>query len=572
MAARWRSDNGLAARLIGEGGIGPVHCGGHEILRRIFVTVRDRNWQEVPPTHWISDVDDRRGVATLEARHVGDGVDFEWKGLLTAEPDARLVRFSFTGRALQDMEVCRLGLVVLHPVAPLVGSVVTTSGPGGSHQLMVSPRLHPQAIVDGVPMAMTPPYSELSIERPDFGALQLHFDGDLFELEDQRNWGDASFKSYCTPLRLGFPRRVAAGTVIGHSVEIRFERAANADEAPAVRSIKPRKAAAVRSDATFPTIGCQLNAIDALADRGALPWHHYQIDASLLHSAENREKLLETVSTGLELCMTLDDHGTTEPDVLSWLREHAGLIRRILAHGAGTSLPSSAALARLREELGAGASSMPAILAATRGYFVEFNRCVAVPGPADGIAFPLSATVHSDDAATVISNVPALADMVRTARELARHDDLVLAPLALYYPPSQAARFEASLVAPWLVACLCESARARIRSVTLGADVVEAVPASLLGAVLEASGRKQVACGVPRSRDMYAVALQRDDRSVDLLVANLAEEPAIVELSALGMPTSQWTLLTGEAPASLEDRSGELRVPGRGVVCGRAGH
>lgn len=550
--------------------IGPVLSGGHEIVRRIFVTVRDRNWREVPASHWVSDVDERRGIALLEARHVDDGIDFEWKGSLTAQPDAGLVCFSFTGRALRDMEVCRLGLVVLHPVAPLIGSVVTTSGPGGSHQLMVSPQLHSQAIVDGLPTAMTPPYSELSIERADFGALRLHFDGDLFELEDQRNWGDASFKSYCTPLRLGFPRRVKAGTVITHGVEIRFERAAQTDAAPATRSAKPRRILAAPRDAAFPKIGRALTTLDAVAGKDGLSWQHDQIDAGLLRSADNRRRLSETSSTGVELCFTLDDRGNDDSDVITWMLEHAGRIRRILAYGAGAALPSSAALRQLREKLAAQSSSLPPILTATRGYFVEFNRSVQIPGPADGIAFPLTATVHSDDAATIISNVPALADMARTARELAGQGDLVLAPLALYHPPVHPTRFEASLAAPWLVACLCESACAHVHSVTLGANVIEAVPASVLAAVLEASDRKQVSCGLPRSAHLYGVALHRDGRSVDLLMANLAQEAAIVELTALGLRATQLTLLAGESRTALEDQHGRFEVPGRGVVRGVA--
>ena len=37
------------------------------------------------------------------------------------------------------------------------------------------------------------------------------FEGDVFETEDQRNWTDASFKTFCTPLRLPFPVEVPAG-------------------------------------------------------------------------------------------------------------------------------------------------------------------------------------------------------------------------------------------------------------------------------------------------------------------------------------------------------------------------
>ena len=41
------------------------------------------------------------------------------------------------------------------------------------------------------------------------------FDGDIFEMEDQRNWTDASYKIYSTPLRLPFPCRCAAATASG---------------------------------------------------------------------------------------------------------------------------------------------------------------------------------------------------------------------------------------------------------------------------------------------------------------------------------------------------------------------
>src|SRR5262249_21605845 len=49
---------------------------------------------------------------------------------------------------------------------------------------------------------------------------ELRMTGDLFEMEDQRNWIDASFKTFCTPLRLPFPVEVAAGTRVRQSVRL----------------------------------------------------------------------------------------------------------------------------------------------------------------------------------------------------------------------------------------------------------------------------------------------------------------------------------------------------------------
>ena len=48
----------------------------------------------------------------------------------------------------------------------------------------------------------------------------VRFDGDIFEMEDQRNWTDASYKTYCTPLRIPYPVEIRAGTKISQSVTL----------------------------------------------------------------------------------------------------------------------------------------------------------------------------------------------------------------------------------------------------------------------------------------------------------------------------------------------------------------
>ncbi len=44
----------------------------------------------------------------------------------------------------------------------------------------------------------------------------------MFETEDQRNWTDASFKTYGTPLELPFPVSIENGTRVRQSVRLRF--------------------------------------------------------------------------------------------------------------------------------------------------------------------------------------------------------------------------------------------------------------------------------------------------------------------------------------------------------------
>lgn len=52
----------------------------------------------------------------------------------------------------------------------------------------------------------------------DGGEFSLNFRGDVFETEDQRNWTDASFKTYSTPLARPFPVDVRKGERVHQSV------------------------------------------------------------------------------------------------------------------------------------------------------------------------------------------------------------------------------------------------------------------------------------------------------------------------------------------------------------------
>jgi hypothetical protein len=95
-------------------------------------------------------------------------------------------------------------------------------------------------------------------------AFRLSFIGDVFETEDQRNWTDASFKTYSTPLSRPFPVSVAAGTVVRQSVLLEaatLERAEIVEAAAATA----RNGVASGPAATLVRIGGQAGRVPALA-------------------------------------------------------------------------------------------------------------------------------------------------------------------------------------------------------------------------------------------------------------------------------------------------------------------
>jgi hypothetical protein len=476
--------------LVRRGRIGPIWCDGREILRRMFVTVRDRDWREVPVTSWHLTVDETSTIAEFEGRHTSDGVDFEWRGQLEISANSRHARFRFEGRALRDMDVCRLGLVILHPVESMVGAEVTACGPHGEAKLTVSRHIHPQPIVKGLPSAMTAPFSILKIARKDIGLLRLEFTGDLFELEDQRNWGDASFKTYCTPLSLGFPRRIARDSVVSQAVEViytppsaaptsRRRRSAVAassstEERAAARSSLPATPVAWRCKA--PTIGCVVTdpVMDVLIGKNAIAaWDHLQLPWDAV-TRERVGRLLAILprSTQLELVVPSLENSGRLCETARVLRGHEDRIARILLTDTRQALPSARTVANLRLIFSdAGLGEVPVLLM-PRGYFVELNRGECQDRNVDGFAFPLSSTVHASDTECVIDNVEAATDMVATLKSFKKGAQIAVAPLAAYYPArSEGHEGGDPLWTAWLAKIISRLSAAGVTSMTLAEDL-----------------------------------------------------------------------------------------------------
>lgn len=552
--------------LIKRGSLGPIHSAGREIVRRIFVTVRDRNWQEVAPGQWETQVDAERRTISLFARHQSDLVDFEWRGQLELAADNRTVRFAFEGTTHRDMDVCRLGLIVLHPPEAMIGSRVTARSEQMERVVNVPAQLSPQPIVDGVPGSMTEPFSDLKVERAGFGVLRLNFSGDLFELEDQRNWGDASFKSYCTPLRLGFPRAVKAGTRIAHRVELQFEPAP-ADSRDV--SSSPRAA----SSAEFPRLGCEWRKDSSQAARNVVlpPYRHYYIDATDPACVDHLRSLLEvSPNARFEVGVDAQDQRALPLQQLALLREHISQIARVLVFGAGTGLPSAWAIESWRRAIQDASRSQVPLLAATRGYYVEYNRSVALAAPTQGIAFPLTATVHSDEVGTIVDNVATIQDMASTARQLTRLPELAIVPLALYYPGTPpVANFPPPLALPWLAATTIHAALAGITSITFAHDLIELVvdvsanhPA-FLAQLVECAGREVVPLEPTLPDGIHAMMLgARGNEPARVLAANLTSEVRRIALPTLRVGGCI-DVATG---AELSAEGGLIDVPGRCVL------
>jgi hypothetical protein len=114
--------------------------------------------------------------------------------------------------AERETAVNRAGFVLLHPIAGVAGAELEVRRPDGSMETArfperISPR-QPVFDIAGLRHRVGPVEVEIAME------------GEVFEMEDQRNWTDASFKTYCRPLARPRPFMLSAGETLRQRVVV----------------------------------------------------------------------------------------------------------------------------------------------------------------------------------------------------------------------------------------------------------------------------------------------------------------------------------------------------------------
>lgn len=201
-AAGWRAE-------LRNDELSDITFNGIPVLRAIRAVVRDHDWRTLVPTVGRVAQHARDGGVTLLLDIDFAGFGTSYTGELAIHLMEDSVRVTFDGIAPAAFRSNRIGLVVLHRPDD-AGRAVAIGSPGG----VSTPSFFP---VDISPHQPFMDVSSMGWER-DGTRFRLDFHGDVFETEDQRNWTDASFKTYSTPLSKPFPVDVSAGDRVHQSV------------------------------------------------------------------------------------------------------------------------------------------------------------------------------------------------------------------------------------------------------------------------------------------------------------------------------------------------------------------
>jgi len=202
---------GKLSMIYENGNLRQITAEGNEIIRMIYSAVRDRDWITIAPviTEEKFEIHDDSFTVEYNAKYRTEKIDFQAHYFISGTPD-NILTFSFEGVALNDFEKNRIGFCVLHPVEGNRGEKCTVfhSNDAGEEYIFpsyISPR---QPFLD---------IKSMSWKRQEVN-YKLDFFGDIFETEDQRNWTDASYKTYCTPLGNPRPALVKKGQKIAQKI------------------------------------------------------------------------------------------------------------------------------------------------------------------------------------------------------------------------------------------------------------------------------------------------------------------------------------------------------------------
>jgi hypothetical protein len=208
---------GPLSAILDNGALRYIRLNDIEVLRAIAFLVRDENWGTFAPE--ISNLVVKQGKAGFEVGYEARCADAKraltYKARITATADGNL-RFEAAALPLTDFLTNRTGFIVLHPLKGVAGCPVEILHVDG------------RSVKDRFPSLVNPmqPFYDiraLSHEVMPGVWATCRMEGDTFEMEDHRNWTDASFKTYVRPLALPWPYTLPAHAEIKQSVSLSFK-------------------------------------------------------------------------------------------------------------------------------------------------------------------------------------------------------------------------------------------------------------------------------------------------------------------------------------------------------------
>lgn len=400
-----------------QGLIRRLTVAGTEVVRMISAPVRDANWGTFPPTLLSSSVDETPDQVRIEeVFSVADGkllADLVFEVRADGVVSAKL---TLTGK--ENVQTNRAGFTLLHPIAGTTGTALTVTHSDGR---LVETKL-PEHIAPGQPAI---DITGLAHTVGDVD-ISITFEGETFETEDQRNWSDASFKTYCRPLSLPFPYTIAQRERVTQRIVIDLDRKPESNR-PSVAATSSRRTEepvrlpqlclALEPDwLPDPTVSLPQTMTPVLRFAGAASWSdeklrqiartHSDVDVEIIvHKGQAAPSVCEAVDVCLGRCRLNAKHVIALPQAYLKSYQPSGPWPEGLSPD---DCAKSARQTRQNAHIGVGMLT----------HFTEFNRRRPDTSLGDYVTFANTAIVHAADDLSVWETLETLPHIFASAKAL----------------------------------------------------------------------------------------------------------------------------------------------------------
>lgn len=417
---------------------------GQEIVRRIYMAVRDLDWDTIPAIEHERrvEVGEDSFSVRMSLSNRGGEIGLEWDLEIDGSADGT-IEYVMRARALGDFEYAKIGLNVHHPLVGVSGR--RWKGVAGARELdgvmpkAICPQIELRDL--GVHVPMVPPVSELRIDQQ-AGEVRFDFGGDLYEMEDHRNWSDASYKTYSMPACTGYVHQATRGEEFVQRVRMEFEPAPDRPRPAGRLTASPPREGSGRLEIgpelgrTMPPLGICFGEATGMADElppAALRPAHLRLDLDLREErweGRLRSALADCAALGAELELALftlgDPRGPLAAIESAVLGSEAALAR-VIVLPAGEEATPSGWVRLVRESFALGTP----VGGGTNLYFNELHRSLPDLRPFPFLTWSINPQVHAFTDADLVENLDGQGEQVRSARSFTGDRKLCIGPVTL---------------------------------------------------------------------------------------------------------------------------------------------
>lgn len=417
---------------------------GIEIIRAISYIVRDKNWGTYNPKLSNLKIEETANSfrVSYEAETSDQNQIFRYTAVISGDSQG-ILRFEGKGKSITDFLTNRTGFVVLHPIEGVAGAPARIEHVDGSIVNTAFP-----ALIDPVQPMMN--LRAITHEFSKGVSVRCLMEGDTFEMEDQRNWTDASYKTYVRPLALPWPYTIPKGETLVQAVSLSVSGALNKQNGVGSSSIiKLELGEAISS---VPPLGTALDPDDL--DMAEV--HHAElkgigIDHVICHYDPRRGHNRSTLARQVELARSLGKEVWLEAIITrvdGWEDEVTSLGVDVAALGRPFSVimlsPASDMKCTLPGSVWPPCPPADALFIHARktfgsvmlaggmfSYFTELNRKRPPVDHIDLVSFTTSALVHAGDDRSVTESLEAIPHIARSVTAISGMRPWVVGPSAI---------------------------------------------------------------------------------------------------------------------------------------------